>query len=232
MATKTRQSRRKTEQVSESPPPNRPKNPLQALVPNLLEQFDILFLIGPAGTGKTWAAMNAVWHRIAFGRCDRVLISRPTIACDDEELGFLPGSADEKLAPWMLPYQDVLVNVVGDRKKAEAVLQTFEVLPLGLVRGRNFLPGTVAVGDEMQNASISKLHAFLTRGCVGSKSIICGDPAQSDLPGGGSQLLQVARACEAEGAAAVIEFSEELIVRSPTIAKVNRAIARVRESAR
>jgi phosphate starvation-inducible protein PhoH and related proteins len=230
VSTKARQTRRKTEQAAEKSHSSRPKNPIQALVPNLLEQFDILFLIGPAGTGKTWSAMSAVWNRIASGKCDRVLISRPTVACDDEEIGYLPGDANEKMAPWMLPYQDVLVNVVGDVKTAVSVMKTFETLPLGLVRGRNFLEGTIAVGDEFQNASLSKLHAFLTRGCLGSKTIICGDPGQCDLQGG-SPLMDVARECEAEGAAAVVEFSEDLIVRSPTIAKVNRAFARVRNRA-
>ena len=225
---KARQTRRKVEQVTDHSHASRAKNPLQALVPNLLEQFDIVLLIGPAGTGKTWSAMSSVWNRIASGKCDRVIVSRPTIPCDDDELGYLPGTQEDKMAPWLLPYQDVLINIVGDRKKAEAVMATFEVMPLGMVRGRNFLAGTCAVIDEVQNMSVQKLHAVLTRGCLGSKTILCGDPSQCDLPGGGGHLIDVARALEGEGAAAVVEFTDELIVRSPVIVKVNRAMAKVK----
>lgn len=230
MATKARQTRRKAEQVAEkSAALNRPKNPIQALVPHLVEQHDIVFLIGGAGTGKSWSAMNAVWSRIAAGKCDRVMLGRSATPCDGEELGFLKGDLNEKMEPWMGSFADVMVNIVGDRKKADAVLATFEKLPLGMIRGRNFLAGTCVVIDEVQNLSLAKLHAVLTRGCEHSKTILCGDPSQCDLPGG-SPLVAVAHAMEQEGAAAVVTFSDDLIVRSPNIVKVNRAIAKVRSS--
>jgi phosphate starvation-inducible PhoH-like protein len=225
---KARQYRRKAEQVAEKSQSPRAKNPLQASVPHLVDQFDRVVIIGGAGTGKTWSAMSAVWQRIAAGKCDRVIISRPTVAADDEELGFLPGTADEKMAPWLMPYQDVLINIVGDRKTAESVMKTFEVMPLAVVRGRNFLDGTCAVIDEIQNMSVSLLTAVLTRGCTGSKTILCGDPFQCDRPGGGGHIIDMADELKAEGAAGVVEFTDDLIIRSPDIIRVNRAMAKVK----
>lgn len=228
---KARQTRRKTEQVAEKSNTPKPRNAAQSLAASLLHKSDLTFLIGPAGSGKTHAAIALTWELVCRGQCDRVIVSRPLVACGGEELGYLPGDKNEKLHPWLMPIEDVLIGIIGDRKAATDVMKSFEALPLAHVRGRNFLPGTVAICDEAQNASVSQLHAYLTRGCEGSKVYVCGDPEQGDLPNGGGHLVRIAEELEREGVATVIRFTPEMIVRSPKIAGINRAFARVRQSA-
>lgn len=230
MSSKARQTRRKTEQVADKANTPKPRNAAQVEAASVIHKHDIVFLIGPAGCGKSFAAVSLTWDRVARGLCDRVIVTRPMVACGGEDIGFLPGDKNEKLHPWLMPIEDVLISVVGDRKTAEGVMKSFEALPMAHVRGRNFMAGTVAICDEAQNANVSQLHAYLTRGCEGGKIFVCGDPEQGDLPNGGKHLIQIAREMEREGVAAVVEFTPEMIVRSPKIAGINRAFARVRES--
>jgi phosphate starvation-inducible protein PhoH and related proteins len=228
VSTKARQTRRKTEQAAEKSHAPKPRNAAQLYAQSLLHKYDIVFLIGPAGTGKSHAAVSMTWDRVAKGQCDRVIVTRPMVPCGGEDIGFLPGDKNEKLHPWLMPIEDVLINVVGDRKTAEDVMKSFEALPMAHVRGRNFNSGTVALLDESQNCSVPQLHAYLTRVCEGGKILVCGDPEQGDLYGGGSHLMKVAHALEKQGVAAVVQFTPEMIVRSPIIAGINRAFAEVK----
>lgn len=183
------------------------------------QDHDIIFLLGPAGCGKTWVAANmAVRFAQNSDGKRRVVVSRPAVECGGEKIGFLPGEMTNKMAVWLLPFNDVLRCMVGEPEK---VLATFECVPLAFVRGRSF-DDCVAVLDEAQNATLPQLRAFLTRIAHGGKVVVCGDPGQSDLPGGGPHLSWLADEMEKRGLAGVVRFPPSAVVRHPLIAGIER----------
>jgi phosphate starvation-inducible PhoH-like protein len=143
------------------------------------ENNSIVFAIGPAGTGKT---LLAVLHGIKLfqeGIIDKIVVTRPAVSVD-EDLGFLPGTLNEKMAPWTRPIFDVFAEYYHQREIAEMLAEgIIEISPLAYMRGRTF-KNSYIVADEMQNATINQMKMLLTRLGEGSKMVVTGDLAQAD----------------------------------------------------
>ncbi len=154
-------------------------------------------------------------------------VTRPLKDCGGESLGFLPGAVEEKVAPYMMPYQDVLTSMVG-RKEAPKILETFDKWPLAYIRGRTIGDRMVGLMDEGQNATIDQLRAYTTRIGTGGRLFITGDCEQSDLIGGGQHLEMVASALESEGVAGVVRFTDADVVRSKLIEGISRAFRKIK----
>lgn len=199
----------------------------QAVAAKLIQQHPIVFLLGPAGCGKTWVATSAACRAVQLGHVSRVIVTRPAVECGGERLGFVPGEMTNKMHGWLLPFADVLRNVTGV-VIPDKTLASFEAVPLGMVRGRTF-SDCVAVLDEAQNASIQQLRAYLTRIGEGGKLIICGDPGQSDLPGGGPHLTLIADEMEKRGLAGVVRFPPSAVVRHPLIQGIEQLFTDMRK---
>jgi phosphate starvation-inducible PhoH-like protein len=230
---KKRKDRREFTKLEGAADSQRPPNPkelaeragYQDIATKLFEKYDVLFLIGPAGTGKTFAATRLAWQRLATEQARSVIITRPAVGCGNKTGGYLPGDAKEKMRPWTMPFLDCLRGIVGSA--AEKTLDQFESLSLEFCRGRTF-DRCVAILDEAQNASIEEIRAYLTRIGYGGKIIVCGDPGQSDIPGGGPHLELIADELEREGAAGVVKFPDSAIVRHPLIAKIEQVFRKIK----
>ena len=192
-------------------PRNRRKNAGQLEAEKLFREFDIIFLLGPAGTGKTHAAVSLALS------AEWVFITRPAIELEGEELGFLKGGPDEKLNPYMQPILDVLRTQVG-RAEADKVFKSFEICPLAFIRGRTFNNG-VAIFDEAQNATRSQRKTYLTRLGKEGKMIISGDPSQSDRHNGDAFIEEVNALVDA-GIAGVVWFNQSMQERNPILKQV------------
>jgi phosphate starvation-inducible PhoH-like protein len=143
------------------------------------EAYSIVFAIGPAGTGKT---MLAVMHGIKLyqeGLVDKIIVTRPAVSVD-EDLGFLPGTLNEKMAPWTRPIFDVLGEYYKQTDIAKMLEEgVIEISPLAYMRGRTF-KNSYIIADEMQNATVNQMKMLLTRLGEGSKMVVTGDLAQAD----------------------------------------------------
>jgi phosphate starvation-inducible PhoH-like protein len=143
------------------------------------EDKSIVFAIGPAGTGKT---MLAVMHGIKLfqdGIVDKIVVTRPAVSVD-EDLGFLPGTLNEKMAPWTRPIFDVLGEYYQQKDIAKMLEEgVIEISPLAYMRGRTFKNAYI-IADEMQNATVNQMKMLLTRLGEGSKMVVTGDLAQAD----------------------------------------------------
>lgn len=213
-------SKRRT-QPPEQPTPvvrHRQRNAGQLEAAALFREFDILFLVGPAGTGKTHAAVNLALD------AERVVITRPAVELDGERLGYLPGGPDEKLHPFMLPVLDVLRTQLGAPDAAKT-FKKFEVCPLAFIRGRT-LDNCVAILDEAQNATRAQRKTYLTRLGKGGKMIISGDPSQSDIRGGNVFIEEVRELVDA-GIAGVVWFDQSMQERSPLLAGIEKVYERL-----
>jgi len=141
----------------------------------------IVFATGPAGTGKTMLACQQGLFQFLSGQYDKLVFTRPMIAVD-EEMGFLPGTMEEKMAPWMRPMWDFLSQQLSQREIQVLMDEKYiEIVPLGFMRGRTFLK-TWIVADEMQNATENQMKMLTTRLGTGSRMVITGDLEQCDLP--------------------------------------------------
>lgn len=140
----------------------------------------IVVVSGPAGTGKTYLAVLAAIQALRDGTCDKIVITRPAIAVDDEKHGFLPGDLNQKMEPWVKPLFDIF-NEFYTVKELKYMLdeQVIEIAPLGFCRGRTFKNSWIIV-DESQNSTVSQMTMILTRIGENSKIIITGDIDQSD----------------------------------------------------
>ncbi len=160
-----------------------PKTKGQAEYVEAMKRFDIVFGIGPAGTGKTYLAMAMAVAALNSGQVRRIILTRPALEAG-ESLGFLPGDVNEKLSPYLRPLYDALYDMM-EAERIEKFLEMgiIEVAPLAYMRGRT-LNDAFIVLDEAQNCTPDQLKMFLTRLGFDSKAVITGDLTQSDLPGG------------------------------------------------
>ena len=143
-------------------------------------QFDFVFAIGPAGSGKTHNAIQVALDDLAAGKISKIIITRPAVPAE-EDIGHLPGTELEKIAPYMRPIYDVLIKILGVETTQRWMDNgTIEVAPIGFMRGRTFEKCAI-IADECQNLKIKQLKMLLSRVGLGSKIIVTGDLTQIDL---------------------------------------------------
>lgn len=187
---------------------------------------DIVFGIGPAGTGKTYLAMAMAITAFKNGEVDRLILTRPAVEAG-EKLGFLPGDLQDKVDPYLRPLYDALFEIMGAEafeKNMEKGL--IEVAPLAYMRGRT-LENAYIILDEAQNTTPEQMKMFLTRFGQGSKIVVTGDVTQIDLPGGKrSGLKEVRRILRGIPDIAFIEFSQDDVVRHRLVQRIIEAYDR------
>ena len=169
-----------------------PRSPNQIQYIRAIENTDLIFSIGPAGTGKTYLAVAMAISFLARKQVDRIVLARPAVEAG-ERLGFLPGDMQEKINPYLRPLYDALFHILGSGKAQKLVDQgVVEVAPLAFMRGRT-LSDAFVILDEAQNCSSEQMKMFLTRIGLNSKAVVTGDITQIDLPSGQKSGLVEAR---------------------------------------
>jgi phosphate starvation-inducible protein PhoH and related proteins len=200
-----------------------PKNLGQRRYVQAIREHDIVFGIGPAGTGKTYLAMAMAVAHLVERKVKRIVLTRPAVEAG-ERLGFLPGDIAEKVNPYLRPLHDALFDMV-DYEKATAFIErgTVEVAPLAFMRGRT-LNDSFIILDEAQNTTSEQMKMFLTRLGYGSRAVVTGDVTQVDLPSGRpSGLLEVQKVLRGVEGIAFCAFSEVDVVRHPLVQEVVKA---------
>jgi phosphate starvation-inducible PhoH-like protein len=194
------------------------KNEAQSSAWAAFKQYDVLFLIGPAGCGKTFLASAFAIEQILNKQRNKIILTRPIVEAG-ESLGFLPGEFEEKVHPYMMPLYDCIDQMVGsDGPWRERINNCVEVAPLAFMRGRTF-SNSICIFDEAQNASYLQLKLFLTRFGENSKIIITGDPTQSDI-GSKVALVDVVQKLRNINGIGVLEFKNDSIVRHSLVGKI------------
>ena len=155
------------------------------------ENQRIVVTAGPAGTGKTYLAMQAAVKALKEGSCERIVLTRPAVGVEDESHGFLPGDLNQKMEPWTRP----LIDVLRENYRAQDIAamienQLIEISPLAFMRGRTFKHSWI-IADEMQNATPNQMKMLMTRIGVGSKIVVTGDVEQTDRPGSNNGLIDL-----------------------------------------
>ena len=188
-----------------------------------IDTHDIVFGIGPAGTGKTYLAMAQAVSFLLSKRVSRIILARPAVEAG-EKLGFLPGDLQEKVNPYLRPLYDALYDML-DIERAERLLErgTIEVAPIAFMRGRT-LNDAFVILDEAQNTTSEQMKMFLTRLGFGSKAVITGDVTQIDLPiGRGSGLVEAVRVVGNIDGIAFVHFDEKDVVRHQLVQQIVKA---------
>lgn len=194
------------------------KNDAQALAWAVFQQHDVLFLIGTAGTGKSFCACAFACEQIINKERSKIVLTRPIVEAG-ESIGYLPGEFEEKVAPYMMPMYDCLDIITGrEGIWKDMISRSIEVAPLAFMRGRTF-QDAVCIFDEAQNATYSQLKLFLSRFHGNTKVIITGDPTQSDL-GGKVALVEVMQRLKGLDGVGIVEFKANSIVRHPLVGKI------------
>ena len=188
-----------------------------------IDQHDIVFGIGPAGTGKTYLAMAQAVSYLLAKKVSRIILARPAVEAG-EKLGFLPGDLQEKVNPYLRPLYDALYDML-DVEKAEKYLErgAIEVAPLAFMRGRT-LNDAFVILDEAQNTTTEQMKMFLTRLGFGSKAVVTGDVTQIDLPGGRtSGLVQAMEVVGKIEGISFVYFDERDVVRHKLVQAIVKA---------
>lgn len=200
-----------------------PKTHTQSIYVDAIKNNDIVFGIGPAGTGKTYLAMAMALAHLKANKVNKIILTRPAVEAG-EKLGFLPGGIAEKVDPYLRPLYDALYDMV-DYDKASYMLERniIEIAPLAFMRGRT-LNDAFIILDEAQNSTKEQMKMFLTRIGFGSKVVITGDITQIDLPkkeqSGLVEAIKVLRNIEG---ISFVWFKEEDVVRHPIVARIIKA---------
>ena len=199
------------------------RTPKQDSYIRAMDRSELVFGVGPAGTGKTYLAVAHAAALLERGAIDRIILSRPAVEAG-ERLGFLPGDMKEKVDPYLRPLYDALYDMIpGD--KVERALQSgvIEIAPLAFMRGRT-LANSAVILDEAQNTTSMQMKMFLTRLGENSRMIVTGDPSQIDLPGGvKSGLVEALDILRKIKSVATIRFSGEDVVRHRLVAEIVKA---------
>jgi phosphate starvation-inducible protein PhoH and related proteins len=200
-----------------------PKSVNQRRYLDAIEQHDIVFGIGPAGTGKTYLAMAQAVAYLIAKRVSRIILARPAVEAG-EKLGFLPGDLQEKVNPYLRPLYDALYDMM-EIERADRLLErgTIEVAPIAFMRGRT-LNDAFVILDEAQNTTSEQMKMFLTRLGYGSKAVITGDITQIDLPTARqSGLVEAMKVVGNVEGLAFIHFDEKDVVRHPLVQQIVKA---------
>ena len=202
-----------------------PKSIAQSLYIEYMRKFDMVFAIGPAGTGKTYLAMAMAVSSLLEKKVERIILARPAVEAG-ERLGFLPGDLAEKVNPYLRPLYDALYDMMDMERAAALINKGFiEVAPLAFMRGRT-LNDSFVILDEAQNTTSEQMKMFLTRLGFGSKAIITGDVTQVDLPQERvSGLIEAEHILKKIARIRFVHFSEIDVVRHPLVQDVIKAYA-------
>jgi phosphate starvation-inducible PhoH-like protein len=207
-----------------------PKSPAQKEYIDAIRKYDIVFGIGPAGTGKTYLAMAMAVSALTKGLVNRIILTRPAVEAG-EELGFLPGDLAEKVDPYLRPLYDALHDMMRFEKTANLMQKgVIEVAPLAFMRGRT-LNDSFIVLDEAQNTTPEQMKMFLTRIGYNSKAVITGDITQIDLPvERTSGLVQAKNILQGIGGIKFIFFSKLDVVRHRLVQDIIKAYEEFEDS--
>lgn len=200
-----------------------PRGPRQAQLIHALEEKRMIFVTGPAGTGKTFVSTSWAVEQLMAKEIERIIIARPMVGCE-EEVGFLPGTEQEKTDPWLGPFFDVMEGKLG-KGRVESLKKFGKIVarPIMMMRGLTFR-NAIVILDEAQNTTAGQMKMFLTRLGQGSKVVICGDLEQTDLPPGVTNGLEDAvRLFSDVRSAGFVNFLEEDITRDPLVRDIVQA---------
>ncbi|HEY6342851.1 MAG TPA: PhoH family protein [Bryobacteraceae bacterium] len=207
-----------------------PKTITQRRYVDAIENYDLVFGVGPAGTGKTYLAVAMAVSALLTKRVSRIVLTRPAVEAG-ERLGFLPGTLQEKVDPYVRPLYDALYEMI-EAEKIEKLLErsTIEVAPIAFMRGRT-LNDSFIILDEAQNATPEQMKMILTRQGFNSKMVVTGDPTQIDLTTGQrSGLIEVIDVLRGVEGIRFVQFDERDVVRHNLVQKIVRAYERYNEA--
>ena len=201
----------------------KPRSENQAALLKALDTSALVCALGPAGTGKTYLAIAKAVEALQKGKVGRIVLSRPAVEAG-EQIGFLPGAMEDKLAPYLRPLYDALSDRLSPQQLKHMMNEgLIEIAPIGFMRGRT-LNNAFVVIDEAQNCTYTQLKMLLTRLGWHSTMVVTGDPAQSDLLPELSGLSQAAERLETMEDVAVIRLQGEDVVRHPLVAQMLDAL--------
>ena len=192
----------------------------QRLYINAMKRNDLVFGIGPAGTGKTFLAVVYAAKQLRKGTVKRIVLTRPAVEAG-ESLGFLPGDLKEKVDPYLRPLYDGLNTVLG-REQTQRLIErgVIEIAPLAYMRGRT-LDDAFVILDEAQNTTHAQMKMFLTRLGFGSKMVVTGDQTQIDLPKGvKSGLKEAVKKLSGVSGISIMKMDQSDVVRHPLVSKI------------
>ena len=201
-----------------------PRSATQIEYMRALAKNDVIFALGPAGTGKTYLAVAQAVSQLMAGSVQRLILSRPAVEAG-ERLGFLPGDMKEKVDPYLRPLYDALYDCMPpeqvERRMASGEI---EIAPIAFMRGRT-LADSFIILDEAQNTTPAQMKMFLTRFGQNSRMVICGDPKQVDIPGGAamSGLADAVGRLEGVEGIGTVRFGRGDVVRHPIVGRIVEA---------
>jgi phosphate starvation-inducible PhoH-like protein len=200
-----------------------PRSPSQVPYMQSLARDDVIFALGPAGTGKTYLAVAQAVSQLITGSVQRLILSRPAVEAG-EKLGFLPGDMKEKVDPYLRPLYDALHDCLpAEQVERRIASGEIEIAPLAFMRGRTLADAFIIL-DEAQNTTIPQMKMFLTRFGMNSRMVICGDPKQVDLPHPAtSGLADAVSRLEGVEGISVSRFTSKDVVRHPIVGRIVEA---------
>ncbi|MBB4639864.1 PhoH family protein [Rhizorhapis suberifaciens] len=200
-----------------------PRSATQIRYMEALARDQVIFALGPAGTGKTYLAVAQAVSQLITGSVDRLILSRPAVEAG-ERLGFLPGDMKDKVDPYLRPLYDALYDTLpAEQVERRIASGEIEIAPLAFMRGRT-LANAFIILDEAQNTSTAQMKMFLTRFGENSRMVICGDPKQADLPvPGASGLADAVSKLEGVDGIATVRFGASDVVRHPIVGRIVEA---------
>ena len=201
-----------------------PRSSTQVEYMRALASKDVIFALGPAGTGKTYVAVAQAVSQLITGSVQRLILSRPAVEAG-ERLGFLPGDMKEKVDPYLRPLYDALYDCMPPEQVERRIASgEIEIAPIAFMRGRTLADAFVIL-DEAQNTTREQMKMFLTRFGMNSRMVICGDPKQVDIPGGPamSGLNDAVGRLEGVEGIAVTRFTVADVVRHPIVGRIVEA---------
>ncbi|WP_228243472.1 PhoH family protein [Porphyrobacter sp. GA68] len=201
-----------------------PRSPGQVPYMMQLSRNDIIFALGPAGTGKTYLAVAQAVSQLITGSVQRLILSRPAVEAG-EKIGFLPGDMKEKVDPYLRPLYDALYDCMPPEQVERRLASgEIEIAPIAFMRGRTLADAFVIL-DEAQNTTREQMKMFLTRFGQNSRMVVCGDPRQIDIPGGRSMsgLADAVARLEGVEGIAVSRFTSTDVVRHPIVGRIVEA---------
>jgi phosphate starvation-inducible protein PhoH and related proteins len=200
-----------------------PRSKTQVTYMEALARDEIIFALGPAGTGKTYLAVAQAVQQLIGGSVDRLILSRPAVEAG-ERLGFLPGDMKEKVDPYLRPLYDALYDMLPTEQVERRIASgEIEIAPIAFMRGRT-LSDAFIILDEAQNTTPAQMKMFLTRFGMRSRMVVCGDPLQVDLPTPGqSGLADAVSKLEGIPKIATVRFGASDVVRHPLVGRIVEA---------